>query len=280
MSKSFFQLLFLSFLSLLYSAQALADSGGWVYGEHVKARLVGVLDDGSAAQPGARRALLEVRLADGWHSYWKVPGDSGLPPRFDWEKSENLKDINLAWPYPVRIDEFGLQIFGYKGEVAWPVSFTALDVEKPMIAALDLEIMVCHEICIPEALTIKADLTNIEAAPVKHARRLFDFKSNLVPSENEAPSLKIETATLGPDALVLNVYSHKGFDGVDVFAFSEDIALTGIPQATIDPQDPRKAMIIVPKPPDVDDFAGWMEGRELDVTLVAGRGALTKKFVF
>ena len=60
------------------------------------------------------RAGIELRLAPGWKTYWRYPGDSGIPPRFDFAKSRNVKSVTVRWPAPQRLtDESGTSI-GYK----------------------------------------------------------------------------------------------------------------------------------------------------------------------
>src|SRR5881394_903924 len=53
------------------------------------------------------RAGVEIRLAPGWKTYWRYPGDSGIPPRFDFSKSHNVKSVNVRWPAPQRLTDEG-----------------------------------------------------------------------------------------------------------------------------------------------------------------------------
>src|SRR3981081_2121280 len=73
-----------------------------------------------AADATVYRAGVEIRLADGWKTYWRYPGDSGVPPRFDFTRSRNVKSVTVRWPAPQRLtDESGTSI-GYKHEGVFP----------------------------------------------------------------------------------------------------------------------------------------------------------------
>ena len=57
--------------------------------------------------PAAGPAGIEIKLAEGWKTYWRSPGDAGIPPTFDWSKSQNLGSIAVLWPAPSRFDDEG-----------------------------------------------------------------------------------------------------------------------------------------------------------------------------
>src|SRR5215813_6075025 len=90
-----------------------ADSSSWDGDARSAVRLVA----GSRTSSGPLRAGVEVRLADGWKTYWRYPGDSGVPPIFDFSKSENIKFASVLWPAPHRFSDGGGASIGYKGDV-------------------------------------------------------------------------------------------------------------------------------------------------------------------
>lgn len=106
-----------------------------------------------AAHDGAPfLAGIDMRLAPGWKTYWKNPGDSGIAPVFDWSASENLAAIDIAWPAPRRFDEPGDTTFGYKHAVTWPLKVTPADAALPVTLRLAMSYGVCSDsICIPRA---------------------------------------------------------------------------------------------------------------------------------
>ena len=71
------------------------DSQGWVQGLHSRARLLS-----GDRKGGEWLAGIEIALDPGFKTYWRNPGESGLPPRFDWSGSENVKSVDIRWPAP------------------------------------------------------------------------------------------------------------------------------------------------------------------------------------
>jgi DsbC/DsbD-like thiol-disulfide interchange protein len=103
------------------------------------------------------RAGVEIRLAPGWKTYWRYPGDSGVPPRFDFSRSSNVKSVTVRYPAPQRLaDDAGTSI-GYKHDVIFPLDVVAQDTGKPITLSLDIEYAVCEKLCVPA--DGKAELT-------------------------------------------------------------------------------------------------------------------------
>jgi DsbC/DsbD-like thiol-disulfide interchange protein len=125
-----------------------ADASMWDGDARSAMRLV-------AGSPGADRASvragIEVRLATGWKTYWRYPGDSGVPPRFDFSKSTNVKSVTVRWPAPHRfIDESGASI-GYKGSVLLPLDIVPANPAQPVTLRVSLDYAICEKLCIPAA---------------------------------------------------------------------------------------------------------------------------------
>ena len=126
-----------------------ADASPWDGGVHSAARLI--------ADATAQRAGVEIRLAPGWKTYWRYPGDSGVPPHFDFAGSQNVKSVTVRWPAPQRLtDESGVTI-GYKHDVVFPLAVVPQDAAKPVTLRLKLDYAVCEKICVPA--DAKAELT-------------------------------------------------------------------------------------------------------------------------
>jgi DsbC/DsbD-like thiol-disulfide interchange protein len=111
---------------------AAADASAWDGDARSGIRLIG----GAETTDGGSRLLragLEIRLSPGWKTYWRYPGDSGVPPNFDFGKSENVKSVNVLWPAPQRLaDSEGVTI-GYKTGVVFPLKVVPQDPDKPVI---------------------------------------------------------------------------------------------------------------------------------------------------
>ncbi|MDJ1006527.1 MAG: protein-disulfide reductase DsbD family protein [Paracoccaceae bacterium] len=105
---------------------------------------------------GTHIAALRIRLAEGWKTYWRSPGDGGIPPRLSLAPSDNLSGARIAWPVPDVFDQNGLRSIGYEDDVTLPVAFRALDAEAPIRLSGTLEIGVCEEVCIPMTLSLSS----------------------------------------------------------------------------------------------------------------------------
>lgn len=127
-----------------------ADASAWGGADQGKVRLVA----GAKDADGYLHAGVQIVLAEGWKTYWRVPGDSGIPPSFKWDASSNVADLKVLWPTPTRFrDDFGWNN-GYKKEIVFPVRIKPADVKKPVRLSMTLFYGVCSELCIPG----KADL--------------------------------------------------------------------------------------------------------------------------
>ena len=107
-----------------------------------------------AGPPAAKSANsylagVEITLAEGWKTYWRTPGDAGVPPQFDWAGSANLATIKVGYPAPRRMQEPGAETIGYTSAVVFPVEVVPREPAKPVDLVLKLEFGVCREICIP-----------------------------------------------------------------------------------------------------------------------------------
>jgi len=124
-----------------------ADASGWDGDNRASARLIA----GSAlGETGARiiRAGIEVRLAPGWKTYWRYPGDAGVPPTFDFTGSENAKTITVLWPAPQRFSADGISYVGYKDHVILPLRIVPKDEHKGVTVRLKLDYGICEKLCI------------------------------------------------------------------------------------------------------------------------------------
>lgn len=132
-------------------------------------------------------AGIEMKLAEGWHSYWRNPGDSGFAPRFDWSASKNVASVDLRWPAPLRFDAPGDSTFGYEHEVVWPLLVTAKEPAKPVTLVLKMSYGVCSNICVPgEAELTLAVPASVERRAVPDAALIRRYLAR-VPAEPAEP---------------------------------------------------------------------------------------------
>jgi DsbC/DsbD-like thiol-disulfide interchange protein len=125
------------------------DASPWKKALHAAARLIA----GAAFKSDNAswlRAGVEIRLDPGWHTYWRYPGDSGVPPTFDFGGSENVKSVTVLWPAPKRFtDGAGGHFIGYLDGVVFPLRIAAEDATKSSWLNLKLGYAFCREVCFP-----------------------------------------------------------------------------------------------------------------------------------
>lgn len=117
------------------------------------------LRPGWQMENGAHMAAVEMQLAPGWKTYWRSPGDAGIPPTFDWSASENVKSVRIHWPAPRVFELNGMQTIGYHEHLVLPVEITPQDPALPVRLSVEVELGVCDEICLPASLSLNSDLS-------------------------------------------------------------------------------------------------------------------------
>ena len=131
------------------AAGAAEDVSRWDGDARSAARLIA----GSQATGGGSapvRAGIEIRLKPGWHTYWRYPGDAGVPPQFDFKGSQNVKQVEVLWPAPERLPEAGgISIIGYEHDVILPLRIVPQDRGKPVALRLKLDYAICEKLCVP-----------------------------------------------------------------------------------------------------------------------------------
>ena len=150
----------LAFLNVafgLVASPASAAQSTTVETPATKATLV-FAQDGIA--PGAKTVsgALVLELEPGWKTYWRSPGEVGIPPQFDWDGSENLKEARHLWPAPDRFTAFGIENFGYETRVVFPIEFSLDTPGEPVRIALNLNLLICSDVCVPEKLSLDHEL--------------------------------------------------------------------------------------------------------------------------
>lgn len=121
------------------------DSSPWQRDTHSAVRLLAGSRSGAVLLGG-----IAIQLQPGWHTYWRTPGDSGVPPRFDFSKSNNVEAVTVLWPAPQKFDDgAGGTSLGYKQQVVLPLRITAKDASKPVTLRAEINYAVCEKICIP-----------------------------------------------------------------------------------------------------------------------------------
>jgi DsbC/DsbD-like thiol-disulfide interchange protein len=119
--------------------------------------------DGGLTRRGTHSAALRVVLADGWKTYWRAPGDTGIPPRIDWNGSRNVGQVAVTWPTPQVFDQDAVRTIGYKHQMVLPLEITVTQPGQPVQLSGEIEFGLCEDICVPAVLSF--DLTLDPGAP-------------------------------------------------------------------------------------------------------------------
>jgi DsbC/DsbD-like thiol-disulfide interchange protein len=153
---------------------------------HVEASLVA---ETAAVQPGRPLTVgLHLRMEPTWHTYWRNPGDSGLPTRVEWELPEGFSAGELQWPQPVRFHTGPLVSYGYEHEVLLPVQVqvpTALASREVHLTAR-VRWLECREICLPGKAELSLSLPVRPSAAPGPAAALFEQARRRLPRRDEA----------------------------------------------------------------------------------------------
>jgi suppressor for copper-sensitivity B len=243
-----------------------------------------ILEASGVNRAGNVRAGVQVHLQDGWWTYWRAPGTSGIPPQFDWSGSENiLGKPELKWPVPIRAISHGEALNLYRNEIVFPVEFRAADPKRPVVLKLKLTYGVCRNMCVPatvdHAISIAAssDKTTRNQANV----RLISAYSNQQPSADPTSTgfeiREVWEATAGhATALGLRLSGLKPprkqlvlLEGQNIFQASEIM-----PRPTA---DENESILTVPLGGQQD--VRKLTGKRLRITIVDGGRALEQVWV-
>lgn len=120
--------------------------------------LSGRLLPGWRMENGHQMAALALSLSPGWKTYWRAPGEAGIPPVFDWSGSDNVAAVRIHWPVPTVFHANGMQTVGYHDALVLPVEITPRDPSRPVSVRLRVDLGVCNEICMPATLAFRGEL--------------------------------------------------------------------------------------------------------------------------
>jgi DsbC/DsbD-like thiol-disulfide interchange protein len=133
------------------------DASPWQRDGHSAVRLLAGSRSGSVLLGG-----IAFQLQPGWKTYWRTPGDSGVPPRFDFSKSDNVEAVTVLWPAPTKFDDgAGGHSLGYHDAIVLPLRIVAKNPDKPVTLRADVSYAVCEKICIPVQAEAELPFTSV-----------------------------------------------------------------------------------------------------------------------
>lgn len=143
-------------------------------------------------------AGVKIDLAEGWKTYWRMPGEAGIAPHFDWTGSRNVADVELRWPAPGRYHDASGETIGYAHRVVFPVTVQPEDPSRPVELALRLSYAVCKDLCVPAQIELSTVLSRTPAMSSAGAALIRQFEAQV--PQREAAGVAIENARLDETA--------------------------------------------------------------------------------
>jgi len=227
---------------------------------------------------GAWTVGLEITLADGWKTYWRMPGESGIPPQFDWTGSANLKSVAIGWPAPRRYHDAAGETIGYTTRVVFPLRIEPVNGAMPVNVVLSLFYAVCRDICIPVEARLALELSQSPQVSLSDKILLDSFAARIPAGPNSSMIPAIETlrlARLANDHVLEIVLKHS------VPAKATDIFIEGYAKAYFRKPAPAQlgsAASTFRLRIDGLDNAAELRGKQLTVTVVSGAASLVQSF--
>lgn len=224
----------LAFFSMLVGWAAAADADGaaadgWVAAPStpISARLIAA--PAAVGDLSEIRAGLEVKLGDGWKTYWRAPGDAGLPPAVTWKGSENLAAAEMDYPAPIRFTILGIETVGYAKHVVLPLRLTPAQPGQPLRLRAEADLLVCADICVPEKFALALDLPAGTAQPSPHfadVARAF----SAIPGDGRGAGLRLESVEAAGAAVRAVVAADQPLAAPDLFIETEPYLAFGAPK--------------------------------------------------
>ncbi len=191
----------------------------------VTARLI-TAEDGIAANTQGISAALSLKLGEGWKTYWRSPGEVGLPPEIDWSGSVNVQSAEFQYPAPTRFRAFGIENFGYEKQVTYPILITLAEPGKPAELRASVSLLVCSDICVPSNFDLALSLPGGAGIDQISAGEIAKWSAR-VPGDGRDTGISLRSAALSEDAtsLVVELDKSTGWDDPDIFPeLGEDTA--------------------------------------------------------
>lgn len=248
----------------------------WAPGHKSKTRLVAGRTAGQEA--GHAWGFVEIGLEEGWRTYWRSPGDSGIPPRFDFGKSKNLKSARVLYPAPRRITDKGETIIGYTGTVLFPIELTATDASKPIELDAEVQFGMCKDICVPSEaslqLTIPPDVPAGLSDPALASLAGVPRAGGLIAATD--PRAGPVSTDRAAKKLSFTVQFPSGTNGADAFLEAPDGFYLPLPVKVS--ETPNSVTFEADLSSDVDLAA--LAGKTISLTVVSKAGASQTDFEF
>jgi DsbC/DsbD-like thiol-disulfide interchange protein len=156
-------------------SSASAATSAWATSDGGRMRLI-VLPP---SPDGTRQAGLQIEPKSDWFTYWREPGDSGIPPQVSAEPGSKVTLSALSFPVPKRVDLGNVRDVGYDSPVVFPFTLSNTNREEHNPLKVGAFIGLCHNICIPFQAELSVDLSREETTNVAEAQLIDKAKTRL-----------------------------------------------------------------------------------------------------
>jgi DsbC/DsbD-like thiol-disulfide interchange protein len=265
-------MLVLAFAAYVGWSPARAGAEPWVGATNSKLRLFG----GTAKTAGGEELMagIQLRMDDGWKTYWRNPGDSGVPPQFDWSGSTNLKEAKVLYPAPHRFADANGTAIGYSGEVIFPVKLIPERPGEPIELKLAFDFGLCKSLCIPNQakLTLKLEPgAALDGADAKLLNASLDRVPQPVTPDALPAIGKIEAKLdVEKPVIVIEALYPPDAAGSDLFVDIADGTYVPVPSVLGPPANGKQSFTVNFMS---GDEAKAIKGKTLVLTLVSDRGS-------
>ncbi len=270
--------LFLISFALASEFTMAEEASEWDEGDFSKARLIA----SHKAVPGESGEALfigfQVKMEEGWKTYWRTPGSAGLPPIFNWEGSVNLAFVEVKYPAPERFEIFDLQTYGYPKEVVYPIKISPAISEAPITLNVKINYLVCKDLCVPVIanLTLTIPVANGEAPFSLYTGVIETYLARVPKSEGRQVEVS-EMKLLGPAGIQNLVFRLKGknlMTGADIIVEDLEEFKFGIPKRRILTASNEAEFVISVSAIGAEKN---LSGKKVVVTLMDGWGNLDER---
>ncbi len=166
----------------------------WFKTDGVKIRLISLPSADGKNINGA----LQIELEKGWKTYWRSPGNSGIPPEISFNGSKNIASVKLHFPVPIAFGDGDNLTAGYKGSVIFPIAIEPLFQDRSVSLKVKGLLGICGEVCLPVEFTLSLEEDGKGASTRDVASALLSATSNLAGTFKEDFKIEISKFVRSP----------------------------------------------------------------------------------
>jgi len=258
---------------IFYTTTIAASETKWVdHDGMLSTRLVAASADMS--NEDGRLLAWEAKLASGWKTYWRSPGEAGLPVRI----FINKKEVAPLYPLPERFELFGIQTFGYSHQLLLPFRLPQ-DADGQL--KIDVDFMVCKEVCVPFKHEYKMQVNDIETASFKNDIR-FETWLKKVPMKGTGAQYGLEilkarvAGKIGHQKLIVDVRGETNLLRADILAEVNDMFHFGIPKVQLLEDGKTARMVLSAMTGNTPEN---LRGKKVRLTFTDGKGAAIDRII-